>query len=204
MEPDPERRADLPRFLGMLREARWQRLAEDVLGRQSAGPAPVRLQATVAFAPADAPDSFAPLAAQELPRYRLRTGDRVRIESSADADGQLTVLLLCSGGALEVVLPRPSAEDNFFAARQQYRLLLRLTPPAGRERVLVIWSRQEVRRSDREWQQWLEQRGEQLFRCAQQRPKRAVRSMVVEGEGRSAPPMGSWRALVIPLDHKES
>src|SRR5262249_58218197 len=57
MEPDPGRRVDLPRFLGMLREARWQRLAKEVLRRQPGEPAPVRLQATVAVAPAHAPDS---------------------------------------------------------------------------------------------------------------------------------------------------
>src|SRR5262249_33210160 len=48
MDPDPDRRADLPRFLGMLREARWRRLSDDVLGRQAAGPSPVRLQVAVA------------------------------------------------------------------------------------------------------------------------------------------------------------
>jgi hypothetical protein len=200
MEPVAERRADLPCFLGMLREARWQRLAGDVLGRQPAGPTPVRLQVTVASAAADAPDSFTPLPARELLRRRLHTGDRVRIDSVADANGHLTVLLLGSAGGLEVVLPRPTAADNFFSARQQYRLLLRLAPPAGRERVLVLWSRQGVRRSDREWLRWLERRGEDLFRAAP-RPTRGVRCLEVEGEGRSAPPEGSWRAVVVPLDH---
>jgi hypothetical protein len=200
MEPGPDRRPDLPRFLGMLREARWRRLSDDVLGRQPAGPTPVRLQVTVASAAADAPDSFTPLPARELLGRPLHTGDRVRIDSVADANGHLTVLLLGSAGGLEVVLPRPTAADNFFAARQQYRLLLRLAPPAGRERVLVLWSRQDVRRPDREWLRWLERRGEDLFRAAP-RPTRAVRRLEVEGEGRSAPPEGSWRAVVVPLDH---
>jgi hypothetical protein len=200
MEPDPDRRPDLPRFLGMLREARWRRLSDDVLGRQTSGPSPVRLQVALAFALASDPEAFTTLSGQELLRRRFRTGDRVRLDSMADADGHLTVLLLGSAGALEVVLRRPGTEDNFFAARQRHRLLLRLAPPAGQERVLVIWSRQDVRRSDRAWQQWLERRGEELFPSGP-RPERAVRGVVVEGEGRSAPPQGSWRAVVIMLDH---
>src|SRR5262245_3313815 len=103
MEPDPGRRVDLPRFLGMLREARWQRLAEEVLRRQPGEPVPVRLQAVVAVAPANDPDSFTPLAGEDKFRLRLRTGDLVRIESMASADGHQTVLLLGNSGALEVV-----------------------------------------------------------------------------------------------------
>src|SRR5262249_18829692 len=149
-------------FLALLREARWRRLAEEVLGRQAGEPATVRLQAAVAHAPADDPTAFTPLTPHELTRRRLRTGDLVRIESAASADGYQTVLLLGSSGRLDVVLPRPSAEGNFFAAGQRHRLLLRLTPPGGCDRVLVVWSREDVRRSDREWQEWLERRGDEF------------------------------------------
>jgi hypothetical protein len=203
MEPDPDRRVDLPRFLGMLREARWQRLAEEVLRRQPGEPAPVRLQAVVAVAPADAPDSFTPLPAGELPSRRLRTGDRVLLESEADADGHLTVLLLGSAGGVEVVLPRPTAEDNRFAARQRHRLLLRLAPPAGRDRILVVWSREDVRGAARDWQRWLERRGEGPAEPSPQRRPR-MRAVVVEGDRRLPAPGGSWRALVICLDHAEA
>jgi hypothetical protein len=202
MEPDPGRRADLPRFLGMLREARWQRLAEEVLRRQPGEPAPVRLQAAVAVAPADAPASFTPLSGEDLSR-RLRTGDLVHIESVASADGHQTVLLLGSSGALEVVLPRPNAEANFFAAGQRHRLLLRLTPPQGRERVLVAWSRGDVRRSAREWQRWLERRGEELVSTAPPGRRPVVRGLELVGSAPGLPPQGEWRALVIPLAHGE-
>jgi hypothetical protein len=202
MGPDPDRRVDLPRFLGMLREARWQRLAEEVLRHQPGEPAPVRLQAAVAVAPANAPDAFTPLSGGD-PARRLRTGDLVRIESVASADGYQTVLLLGSSGALEVVLPRPNAAANFFAAGQRHRLLLRLTPPQGRERVLVVWSREDVRRSAREWQRWLERRGEELVQTAAA-PGQAIRGMEVIGSAPGAPPRGDWRALLIPLDHGEA
>jgi hypothetical protein len=185
----------------MLREARWQRLADEVLRGQPDEPAPVRLQAAVAVAPADAPGAFTPLPARELPRRRLRTGDLVRIESVASADGHQTVLLLGSSGNLEVVLPRPNAEANFFAAGQQHRLLLRLTPPAGRDRVLVVWSREDVWGSAREWQRWLERRGEEFVQAASQAPGPAVRGMEVIYSQPGLAPQGSWRALVIPLDH---
>src|SRR5262249_56852282 len=114
--------------------------------------APLRLQAAVPVAPAAAPDSFTTLSPQELPRRRLRTGDLVRIESVDSADGHQSVLLLGSSGDVEVVLPRPSAEANFFAAGQRHRLLLRLTPPQGRERGLVVWAGDDILRSAREWQ----------------------------------------------------
>ncbi|HKB42368.1 MAG TPA: hypothetical protein VKD72_38435, partial [Gemmataceae bacterium] len=204
MEPDPERRPHLPRLLGMLREARWQRLAEEVLRRQPEEPAPVRLQAALALASAANPDSFTPLSPQELPRRCLRTGDLVRIESVATADGHQTILLLGSSGGLEVVLPRPNAEDNRFAAGQRHRLLLRLTPPAGRERVLVVWSREDVRRSAREWQRWLERQGEELVPTANLAPRQEVRGVEVLGSAPGLPPQGSWRALVISLDHAEA
>jgi hypothetical protein len=204
MEPDPQQRPHLPRFLGMLREARWQRLAEEVLRRQPQEPAPVRLQAALALAPSANPDSFTPLSPQELPRRRLRTGDLVRIESVATADGHQTILLLGSAGGREVVLPRPNAEDNLFAAGQRHRLLLRLTPPEGRERVLVVWSREDVRRSARAWQRWLERQGEELVPMASLAPRQAVRGMEVLGSAPGLPPQGSWRALVISLDHAEA
>jgi hypothetical protein len=187
----------------MLREARWQRLAEEVLRRQPGEPAPVRLQAAVAVASANAPDAFTPLSGGDLAR-RLRTGDLVRIESVASADGYQTVLLLGSSGALEVVLPRPNAEANIFAAGQRHRLLLRLTPPEGRERVLVVWSREGKRRSAREWQRWLERQSEEIVPTAPPRPRQAVRGLEVVGSVPGQPPQGDWRALVIPLTHGEA
>jgi hypothetical protein len=204
MEPDPVRRVDLPQFLGRLREARWQRLAEEVLRHQPGEPAPVRLRAVVAVASANTPDSFTPLSPQELPGLRLRTGDLASVESVASADGYQTVLLLGSSGALEVVLPRPNAETNFFAAGQRHRLLLRLTPPQGRERVLVVWSRDNISRSAREWQRWLERWSEEFVQPATLAPNQAVRDMELIASAPGQPPHGDWRALVIPLAHREA
>jgi tRNA A-37 threonylcarbamoyl transferase component Bud32 len=202
MEHDPERRPDLPRFLGMLREARWRRLAEDVLGRQPGEAALVRLRAALAVAPASAPTTFTALSPEELPRRLLRTGDLVRVESVASADGYQTILLMPgSSGGVEVVLPRPNAEGNFFAAGQPHRLLLRLAPPGGRERVLVVWTRDDVRRSAREWQGWLERRGEGLSLPAPRQPREGVRSLELVGSAPGLSPQGSWRALVLSLNH---
>jgi hypothetical protein len=204
MEPEPDRREDLPRFLWLLREARWRRLAEEVLTRPPGEANPVRLVASLAVAAADAPQAFTPVASHELRHRRMRTGDLVRIDSVASAEGHQTILLLGSSGGLEVVLPRPTAEANFFAAGQPHRLLLRLAPPTGRERVLVIWSRQDVRRSAREWQQWLERRGEDLAGTVPQPPRRAVRAMDFLGAAAGQPPQGSWRVLAVSLDHTEA
>jgi hypothetical protein len=102
------------------------------------------------------------------------------------------------------VLPQPNAEANFFAAGQRHRLVLRLTPPQGRERVLVVWSRGDVRRSARQWQRWLERRGEALVPTAPPATRQAVRGLELVGSAPGQPPRGDWWALVIPLAHINS
>src|SRR5262249_47950494 len=64
-----------------------------------------------------------------------------------------------SSGGLEVVLPCPTEPDNRFGAGQRCSLILRLTPPAGTERLLIHWSAEEVRRTPLQWREWLERVG---------------------------------------------
>jgi hypothetical protein len=115
---------------------------------------------------------------------RLRTGDLLRIEARADVDGFATVLIFGSGGSLEVLLPNEVAREHALRAGQGRCVTGKLTPPAGTERVAVIWTRQRVARSAAEWRDWI---------------SRDVRGVAfVEQHVRG------WTAVVVSVEHHES
>jgi hypothetical protein len=75
-------------------------------------------------------------------RISLRTGDRVRIEVVSDRDGCVTVLNVGPTGTLHLLYPDDPAQPT--AVRAGTPLLIadvRMTPPAGRERLYAVWSR---------------------------------------------------------------
>jgi serine/threonine protein kinase len=201
MEPDPERRSDLPTFLGMLREARGKELAERLLRHPECLRSKVKLQVSVSVAKAHTPTVFHPLAPESREPVSLATGDLVKVEAVASANGYHTVLVLGSSGELQVVLPRPTEPQNHFAAGQRHSLLLQLTPPAGTERILVLWSRKEARRTPAQWCRWLENSGIDTGTGDTSNGPGMVRGVqVVDGQA-GPPPEGNWRAIVIALAH---
>jgi hypothetical protein len=79
---------------------------------------------------------------------RVRTGERVRIEVVADGDGYLTVFNVGPTGQLnllhpddpaQLAVPRPIA-----AHRPVYVVDVEMTPPAGRERLVAVWTRRPL------------------------------------------------------------
>jgi serine/threonine protein kinase len=82
-------------------------------------------------------------------RGRLRTGDRVRIEVVADKPGYLTVFNIGPVGDLNLLYPdsdpQPASPPKPI---EPYRTLciydVAMTPPAGRERLVAVWSRQPL------------------------------------------------------------
>ncbi len=79
-------------------------------------------------------------------QVRLRTGDRVRIEVSADRAGFLTVFNVGPTGTLNLLYPDgdpqhssppPPIEPN----RPLHIVDVEMTPPAGHERLFGVWSR---------------------------------------------------------------
>jgi serine/threonine protein kinase len=198
LEPDPQRRADLPRFLSLLREARWQALCRRILRKAPPAATAVRLEATVAVARPHDPETFYPLIPRRGPDLQVHTGDYVKIEAAASADGYHTVLTLGTSGELELALPRASKPHHHFAAGQRHTLLFRLTPPVGTERILIIWSRDKPRQDLIRWRRWLEQvePGEE-----DTHPERSLRGLEIMGSEPHALPEGNWRALVIPIFH---
>ncbi|HKB36881.1 MAG TPA: protein kinase [Gemmataceae bacterium] len=200
LEPDPDRRPDLPAFLALLREARWKALTDRMLAAVPDTPVRVKLQASVAVARPDRPEAFRPLVrdGHVLP---AATGDFVKVEARADADGFLTVLVLESSGELEVGLPCPTEPENRFGAGQRCSLIFRLTPPAGTERLLIHWSAEEVRRTPMQWREWLERVGLSPGRTEPGNAEGRVRGAEVVRVSIGPAAEGQRRLLVIPVPH---
>jgi serine/threonine protein kinase len=196
LDPEPDRRADLTGFLALLREARWKALTDRMLANV-ADTASVKLQATVSIAGADQPDAFRPLRSDGR-LAAAGTGDFVKVEALANADGHLTVLVLESSGAVEVGLPSPAEPENRFRAGQRCCLVFRLTPPAGTERVLIHWSSSNVRRTASEWCQWVERAGLVPDDSHVQPQVRGAELVRVK---KTPAPAGTCRVLVIPVPH---
>jgi hypothetical protein len=75
-------------------------------------------------------------------RVTLRTGDRVRIEVCCDKEGYITVLNVGPEGTVNLLYPDP--QRHAALVRPQTPLLIadvKMTPPAGRERLYAVWSR---------------------------------------------------------------
>src|SRR5262249_32938103 len=79
------------------------------------------------------------------PRAGLRTGDRVRIEVTADRDGFVTVFNVGPTGHLSLLYPDQAptvAAPPPLQANQPLHVMdVALTPPAGDERLVAVWSR---------------------------------------------------------------
>jgi serine/threonine protein kinase len=159
----PERRPELGAFAAALRGS-LNLLLADTLTLPSAGEkpaAPVNLRLIVSRQVDRS--RFVPVAATKPPSERflrdlqrvppspdqvlLRTGDRVRLEVLADQPGFVVVFNVGPTGNLNLLYPigtdggkTPRLEAN----RPLHILDVELTPPAGRERLVAIWSREPL------------------------------------------------------------
>jgi len=159
----PERRPELGAFAAALRGS-LNLLLADTLTLPSAGErpaAPVNLQLIVSRQVDRS--RFVPVASTKPPSERflrdlqrvppspdqvlLRTGDRVRLEVLADQPGFVVVFNVGPTGNLNLLYPAgpdsgktPRVEAN----RSLHILDVELTPPAGRERLVAIWSREPL------------------------------------------------------------
>ena len=80
-------------------------------------------------------------------RLVLRTGDRVRVEVSANLAGYVTVFNIGPSG--ELLWPAPMAVErgsppNLPAGRSVEVLDIEMQPPVGRERLFALWTRSPV------------------------------------------------------------
>jgi hypothetical protein len=213
----PEYRPGLGEFVRALRGALNLLLADTLAPapREGDGPAPVRLRLTVSRQ-VDR-DTFVPVAAtrsepervlrdlKRVPpppgRVSLCTGDRVRLDVEADRAGFVTVFNVGPGGNLNLLYPAEApagaAPPPLEANRPLNILDVELTPPAGRERVFALWSREP-----------LPLRLDELYSLAGQGevpgsgPYRATRDMVRVQQSLARLRPEDRHAVVLELDHR--
>jgi hypothetical protein len=79
---------------------------------------------------------------------RVRTGEQVRVEVVADRDGYLTVFNVGPTGQLNLLHPDDPAQLAtplpIVANRPEQVVDVELTPPAGRERLVAVWTRRPL------------------------------------------------------------
>ncbi len=182
-------------------------------------PAPVDLRLIVSRQVG--PDRFVPVAAthpqqpagrltrdmKKVPpspdQVRLRTGDRVRVEVVRDRPGYLTVFNVGPTGTSEPALPRGRCRSTPATARSPANRPLHIvdvemTPPAGRERLFAVWTRQP-----------LALRLDQLHSLVERkngdppasRPYVATRDMKRVQQSVQQLRPEDWHAVVLELDH---
>jgi serine/threonine protein kinase len=210
LEPDPHRRADLATFTARLRGAHLQALADRLLelSRRSAPRVQLRVNVSAAresemvFRPvpleaqAAEPTRDMDLVPEPAPVAPVRTGDLVRLEATADADGYLTVLNLGSSGELKVLFPNPLAPDNRIRAGQAQRLTVKLTPPAGVDRAAVIWTARPSALTPAEWRRRIE--AGQAAAVPAEESTRGMDFVLHEAEEAG----GGWAACVVAVSHR--
>jgi serine/threonine protein kinase len=129
----------------------------------------------------------------------LRTGDRVRVEVTADRDGFVTVFNVGPTGHLNLLYPDPattaSRPPQVPANRPLHVTDVALTPPAGNERLFAVWSRIPFP---------LEEVVELTRGDAPLSPSyRATRNMERVQESVQRLRREDWHAVVLELDHTD-
>jgi hypothetical protein len=208
LRPEPAQRPDLAEFSARLRGAHLQGLA-DKLAQAARGTA-VRVHVSVSaadegelvFRPVPCqvarsePAKDRNMVPEPAPVAAVRTGQLVRLEVAADADGYLTVLNLGSSGQLRVLFPNPVALDNRIRPGRPHTLTVKLTPPPGTDRAAVIWTRLPSALSLAEWRQCIE-----AGKPAVLPPPESSRGMDLVLHQAGEQPADAWTAAVVAIAH---
>jgi serine/threonine protein kinase len=208
LEPDPQRRVGLKEFATRLRAALAELLIDGLPGSQAAAFLRLFLRRPVGPKYELLPTEQVPLgptknvklkSAPEPRRGPLRTGETLRIEAVADQRGYLSILNVGPTGDLAVIYPREplpaGAPPNLEAHRQLAVGDIELEPPAGRERLLALWSRHPLAV---EQMSALPPEPNEVPPSAEYRATRVL-EQVRRSLGRLAP--ADWQALVVEFEH---
>jgi tRNA A-37 threonylcarbamoyl transferase component Bud32 len=203
LAPDPDERIDLATFTARLRGAHLQALADRLLELSRRSAARVGLRVAVLTA-GEADLRFRPVPCEapaegEAPRAVVRTGDLLRLEATAEADGYLTILNLGSSGELKVLFPNPLARDNRIGAGQTQRLTVKLAPPPGTDRAALIWTRRPTTLTPADWRARLE-----AGQPASAPPRASIRGMDFVLQEALELPDDAWAAFVVTVTHRVS
>jgi serine/threonine protein kinase len=136
-------------------------------------------------------------------QVRLRTRDRVRIEVGCDRPGFLTVFNVGPTGTLNLLYPdgdpHPASPPSPIEPNRPVHIVdVEMTPPAGRERLFAVWTRQP-----------LPLRLDQLHSLVERengdsrasRPYVATRDMKRVQQSVHQLRPEDWHAVVLELDH---
>jgi hypothetical protein len=195
LNPDPGRRADLAGFAAALRGCHTAGLADRLRVATADRPRTTRLTVTISTA-AEADLAFRTVFNGPVPAagVAVRCAEVVRFEAEADADGYLTVLNLSAGGEIGVLLPNPRVPDNRVRAGQPRRLTVKLTPPAGTDHAVLVWTPGPCPLTAREWRERIES-----GRLAADPP--ADRGMEFVALDAPDPTAADWAAAVVGIEH---
>jgi hypothetical protein len=214
LSASPQTRPDLQEFVQTLRGRLNHLLADSMLvaAMDPVASAPVNLRLVVSrelsqtiFMPVPATRSVEPVP-ERLPdgmppvpeSILLHTGDRVRIQISADRAGYVAVLNIGPKGTLHPLYPGPSeaSASSYLQADLNLDVLdVELTPPAGRERLVAIWSRIPLPLHDLTSLARTRDEGVSQSYCA-------TRDMERVGGVVRKLPREDWHAVVLELDHR--
>jgi hypothetical protein len=136
-------------------------------------------------------------------QVRLHTGDRVRIEVSADRAGSLTVFNVGPTGTLNLLYPdgdpqHASPPPPIVPNRPLHIVDVEMTPPVGRERLFGVWSRYPL---PIHLDQLRSIAGQAGGFPATSRPYVATRDMKRVQQAMEQLRSDDWRAVVVELDH---
>jgi hypothetical protein len=157
----PAQRPSQADFVQALRGTLNRLLVDQLLGPlgSAPGPAPVKLSLRISkvhgredllpMTPAAPQRTYATRDLTKVPpapeRICLRTGERIRIQVSADCAGYVAVFNLGPTGNLNLLFPDKAHTAGVCSRVQANQSVdvsdVQLTPPAGRERLMATWSR---------------------------------------------------------------
>jgi serine/threonine protein kinase len=214
----PQDRPTLNDFVTTLRSSLNQLLADTLSTTCQPSPKPRVVDLQIQVSRQVGPGVFQPVAATQRPPSRqgfrdlkrvppapetvhLRTGDFIRIEVMAQLAGHLVVFNVGPTGNLNLLHPLSTGISLTPAAIDGGRPIpivdVQLTPPAGRERIVALWTRQP-----------LQLRLEEFARLAGgtstpiSGPYQATRDMMRVQQTVQYLAPGDWDAAVLELEHR--
>jgi serine/threonine protein kinase len=136
-------------------------------------------------------------------QVRLRTGDRVRIDVLADRPGFLTVFNVGPTGRLNLLFPdidpQLAGTTSRIEMNQPLHIVdVEMTPPAGRERLIAVWTREPLPLRLDELHSLVEHNSGDR---PASRPYIATRDMKRVRQSVQQLRPDDWQAVVLEIDH---
>ena len=152
LEPAPEQRVELSEFIGRLRGAHLQALADMLLrlGADQANEIGLRVRARASRTTAPVGGFFRRLTQRGRAAVVSPPDEDVEIEVIAEVGGYLTALSLDGGGPLGLVFPK-HREAQPDRASQPQKFHFTVVPPPKGGRLLALWTRQADALLPKEW-----------------------------------------------------